>query len=43
VRRLLQTMPSDAVVLDFFAGSGTTGHAVALQNVADGGTAAATA
>jgi adenine-specific DNA-methyltransferase len=38
VRRLLQTMPADAVVLDFFAGSGTTGHAVALQNVADGGT-----
>ena len=31
-------MPADAVVLDFFAGSGTTGHAVALQNVADGGT-----
>ena len=38
VRRMLQTMPADAVVLDFFAGSGTTGHAVALQNVADGGT-----
>ena len=38
VRRILQTMPADAVVLDFFAGSGTTGHAVALQNVADGGT-----
>ena len=31
-------MPADAVVMDFFAGSGTTGHAVALQNVADGGT-----
>jgi adenine-specific DNA-methyltransferase len=28
----------DAVVLDFFAGSGTTGHAVALQNERDGGT-----
>jgi len=38
VRRILETMPSDAVVLDFFAGSGTTGHAVALQNAADGGT-----
>ena len=38
VRRILQTMPADAVVMDFFAGSGTTGHAVALQNLADGGT-----
>lgn len=38
VRRILGTMPEDAVVLDFFAGSGTTGHAVALQNLADGGT-----
>jgi adenine-specific DNA-methyltransferase len=37
VRRILTTMPDDAVVLDFFAGSGTTGHAVALQNAADGG------
>jgi adenine-specific DNA-methyltransferase len=37
VRRILGTMPADAVVLDFFAGSGTTGHAVALQNLADGG------
>ena len=36
--RILETMPSDAVVLDFFAGSGTTGHAVALANAADGGT-----
>ena len=36
-RRILQTMPDDAVVLDFFAGSGTTGHAVALANVEDGG------
>ncbi len=27
----------DALVLDFFAGSGTTGHAVALLNAADGG------
>jgi adenine-specific DNA-methyltransferase len=31
-------MPDDARVLDFFAGSGTTGHAVALANAADGGT-----
>jgi adenine-specific DNA-methyltransferase len=37
VRRILQTMPPDVVVLDFFAGSGTTGHAVALANAADGG------
>ena len=27
----------DAVVMDFFAGSGTTGHAVMEQNAADGG------
>lgn len=27
----------DSLVLDFFAGSGTTAHAVALQNAADGG------
>jgi len=38
VRRILATMPDDALVLDFFAGSGTTGHAVALQNAEDGGT-----
>jgi adenine-specific DNA-methyltransferase len=31
-------MPDDVAVLDFFAGSGTTGHAVALQNAEDGGT-----
>jgi adenine-specific DNA-methyltransferase len=37
VRRILQTMPPDVAVLDFFAGSGTTGHAVALANAADGG------
>jgi adenine-specific DNA-methyltransferase len=36
--RLLATMPDDARVLDPFAGSGTTGHAVALANAADGGT-----
>jgi adenine-specific DNA-methyltransferase len=37
LRRILETMPDDATVLDPFAGSGTTGHAVALQNTADGG------
>jgi adenine-specific DNA-methyltransferase len=37
LRRILETMPEDASVLDAFAGSGTTGHAVALQNAADGG------
>jgi adenine-specific DNA-methyltransferase len=29
--------PEDAIVLDFFAGSGTTGHAVMALNAADGG------
>lgn len=38
LRRLLDCFPDDAVVLDFFAGSGTTGHATALANAADGGT-----
>ncbi|QBR92231.1 site-specific DNA-methyltransferase [Nocardioides euryhalodurans] len=38
LRRILHTMPDDAAVLDFFAGSGTTGHAVALANAEDGGT-----
>ncbi|UDY23079.1 site-specific DNA-methyltransferase [Nocardioides sp. Kera G14] len=38
ILRLLDTMPSDCRVLDFFAGSGTTGHAVALANATDGGT-----
>jgi adenine-specific DNA-methyltransferase len=37
VRRILETMPDDARVLDPYAGSGTTGHAVALPNAADGG------
>src|SRR4051794_23175027 len=37
LRRVLETMPDDARVLDPFAGSGTTGHAVALTNAADGG------
>jgi adenine-specific DNA-methyltransferase len=38
IRRILATMPDDVVVCDFFAGSGTTGHAVALLNAEDGGT-----
>jgi len=37
LRRIVETMPPDARVLDCFAGSGTTGHAVALANAADGG------
>ncbi len=38
IRRVIECFPDDAVVLDFFAGSGTTAHAVALANAADGGT-----
>ena len=38
IRYLLQLANDpDAIVLDFFAGSGTTGHAVMAQNVEDGG------
>lgn len=37
LRRILATMPPDARILDPFAGSGTTGHAVALVNAEDGG------
>jgi adenine-specific DNA-methyltransferase len=40
IRRMLQlaTRPGDSnVVLDFFAGSGSTGHAVLAQNREDGG------
>jgi adenine-specific DNA-methyltransferase len=40
IRRMLQiaTQPKeDDIVLDFFAGSGSTGHAVLEQNHADGG------
>ena len=38
IRRLIQlsTRPTD-IVMDFFAGSGTTGHAVMAQNVKDRG------
>ena len=32
-----QGSDTDSIVLDFFAGSGTTGHAVMAQNAADGG------
>ena len=32
-----QAADSDGIVVDFFAGSGTTGHAVMAQNAADGG------
>ena len=37
LRRVLGTFPDDARVLDAYAGSGTTGHAVALLNSEDGG------
>ena len=37
VQEILRHLPSDSVVLDFFAGSGTTGHAVMAQNSADDG------
>ncbi|MGK2877847.1 MAG: site-specific DNA-methyltransferase [Solirubrobacterales bacterium] len=38
VRQLVAACTSDGdLVLDFFAGSGSTAHAVALQNEADGG------
>lgn len=41
--RLIQVLTAfgtarDSIVLDFFAGSGSTAHGVALQNEADGGT-----
>ena len=39
MKRVLQIgAPKDALVLDFFAGSGTTLHAALEQNVEDGGT-----
>ncbi|MFG6455869.1 site-specific DNA-methyltransferase [Roseateles sp. BYS96W] len=34
---LLMATRKDSIVLDFFAGSGATGHAVMLQNAMDGG------
>jgi adenine-specific DNA-methyltransferase len=33
----VSTAPDSDIVMDFFAGSGTTGHAVMAQNVVDGG------
>lgn len=39
LKRIIALYPnSDATILDFFAGSGTTGHAVISQNVDDEGT-----
>lgn len=37
IAHLISYMPPDTLVLDFFAGSGTTGHAVAKLNAEDGG------
>lgn len=37
IQEILRHLPSDSVILDFFAGSGTTGHAVIKQNSTDGG------
>ncbi|MFT4010708.1 MAG: site-specific DNA-methyltransferase [Nocardioidaceae bacterium] len=37
MRRILATMPADALVLDPFAGSGTMGEAVVAANAEDGG------
>lgn len=38
IKLLISLMPKDSLVLDFFAGSGTTAHAVAELNNEDGGT-----
>lgn len=39
LKRIISLYPAtDITVLDFFAGSGTTGHAVLAQNAEDGGT-----
>jgi adenine-specific DNA-methyltransferase len=37
MRRILGIFAPDATILDFFAGSGTTGHAVLALNAEDGG------
>jgi adenine-specific DNA-methyltransferase len=37
MRRILGIFEPDATILDFFAGSGTTGHAVLALNAEDGG------
>jgi Adenine specific DNA methylase Mod len=36
-RMIALSVPQEGIVLDFFAGSGTTGHAVMRSNAADGG------
>lgn len=37
LRRVIEIgLPEDGIVLDFFAGSGTIGHAIAAQNAEDG-------
>ena len=38
IQRIISLMPSDSLVLDFFAGSGTTGEATVRQNIKDHGT-----
>ncbi len=38
IRRVIRLMPQESTILDFFAGSGTTGHAAIAQNAADNGT-----
>lgn len=37
IKRILKTKNDNSIILDFFAGSGTTGHAVAQLNAEDGG------
>lgn len=37
IASLISTFPKDSIILDFFAGSGTTGHAVTKLNAEDGG------
>jgi len=37
IMRMLQFVPSDSIVLDFFSGSATTAHAVMQLNAEDGG------
>lgn len=37
IKRCIQVAPKDSIVLDFFAGSGTTAHAVLKLNQEDGG------
>ncbi len=38
IRRLIRSVPPNSLVMDFFAGSGTTGHALIIQNLEDLGT-----